>query len=114
MSESNNLKNTSTDMMVNFMANTEKLVDEDNRWNYGDQDSSENHDYDEAELDEEVDQYVSDRPPTPNNNIQQNAAQNNQSQSESKEKTVFQKQAIHNHQSQHSNTESEKINTEIE
>jgi len=73
MSDTNNLKNTSTDMMVNFLANTEKIVNTDNRWNFGDPTNSANND-DDAELDEDIDQYVSDHQQSPHepNNPKQN------------------------------------------
>jgi hypothetical protein len=49
------LKPTSTDMLVNFLGNTEKMVSADKRWNYGD-------DVDEEdELDEDVENYMSDK-----------------------------------------------------
>lgn len=64
MSDTNNLNITSTDMMVNLLANPEKLVNTENRWNYGDQ-LNHGQDDDEIELDENIDQYVSDHPQSP-------------------------------------------------
>ncbi len=63
MTDQSKVKTTSTDMFVNIIANTEKLVGTDNRWMYEDG-------YKHDTLDENVDAYVN-----PKNNQQQQQQQ---------------------------------------
>lgn len=81
----NNLKNTSTDMMANLLANTEKLVNSENRWNYGDP-----HDDDQSELDDDVDHYVSENT-QPSKNISENQQPPKNISDHPSNPTVFQK-----------------------
>ncbi len=60
-SASNNLRETSTDMLVNYLGNTDKLVETDKRWNYADHKGEK----DDDELDDNIDNYIQQKLQTP-------------------------------------------------
>lgn len=84
-----NLRNTSTDMLAGLLANTDKLVSSNNRWNYADAPDLRSDNMSDDELDADINDFVS------NNNNNNN-----------KPDTVFKKDLTDN--SIHNNTEKSK------
>ena len=61
--DQNNLQHTSTDMMAGLLANTEKIVSSNNRWNYADNPDNNSDNMSDGELDADINDFV-----TQNNN----------------------------------------------